>query len=75
MQDVDRVVVRFSMCVSLALVVVVLVNGVNRRNERIALAFVGLRELTEFASWAKASDRAETCVKSRRTGFKRLNRS
>ena len=27
----------------------------------IALAFVGLRELSEFASWAKATDRAETC--------------
>ena len=27
----------------------------------IALAFVGLREAAESASWAKATDRAETC--------------
>ena len=27
----------------------------------IALSFVGLGEFTEFASWAKATDRVETC--------------
>ena len=31
-------------------------------SELEALDFVGVREWSEFASWAKATDRAETCA-------------